>query len=33
MIRSGLKRINISNWFTSPYQFGFELVAGSLNPD
>ena len=28
-----LKRITISNWFVSPYQFGFELVTGSLNPD
>jgi peptidoglycan/xylan/chitin deacetylase (PgdA/CDA1 family) len=28
-----LKRITVSDWFLSPYQFGFELVAGSLNPD
>jgi peptidoglycan/xylan/chitin deacetylase (PgdA/CDA1 family) len=28
-----LKRITISNWFVSPYQFGFELVAGSLKAD
>lgn len=28
-----LKRITVSNWFVSPYQFGFELVTGSLNPD
>jgi peptidoglycan/xylan/chitin deacetylase (PgdA/CDA1 family) len=28
-----LKRIAISNWFLSPYQFGFELVAGRLHPD
>jgi hypothetical protein len=28
-----LKRITISDWFISPYQFGFELVTGSLNPD
>jgi peptidoglycan/xylan/chitin deacetylase (PgdA/CDA1 family) len=28
-----LKRIAISNWFVSPYQFGFELVKGSLNPN
>jgi len=37
-VRSGddplrLKRITISNWFVSPYQFGFEFVTGSLNPD
>lgn len=25
-----LKRITISDWFISPYQFGFELLAGSL---
>jgi len=25
-----LKRVNISNWFASPYQFGFELVTGRL---
>jgi peptidoglycan/xylan/chitin deacetylase (PgdA/CDA1 family) len=28
-----LKRITISDWFVSPYQFGFELVTGSLEPD
>jgi peptidoglycan/xylan/chitin deacetylase (PgdA/CDA1 family) len=28
-----LKRITISDWFVSPYQFGFELVVGRLNPD
>jgi peptidoglycan/xylan/chitin deacetylase (PgdA/CDA1 family) len=28
-----LKRITVSDWFLSPYQFGFELMAGSLNPD
>jgi peptidoglycan/xylan/chitin deacetylase (PgdA/CDA1 family) len=28
-----LKRITISDWYLSPYQFGFELVTGSLNPD
>jgi peptidoglycan/xylan/chitin deacetylase (PgdA/CDA1 family) len=28
-----LKRITISNWFLSPYQFGFELLAGRLNSD
>jgi peptidoglycan/xylan/chitin deacetylase (PgdA/CDA1 family) len=28
-----LKRITISDWFISPYQFGFEFVVGSLNPD
>ena len=28
-----LKRITISEWFLTPYQFGFELVAGRLNPD
>ena len=28
-----LKRITISEWFLSPYQFGFELVAGRLNSD
>ena len=28
-----LKRIAISSWFVSPYQFGFELVTGNLNPD
>jgi len=25
-----LKRVNISNWFESPYQFGFELITGRL---
>jgi peptidoglycan/xylan/chitin deacetylase (PgdA/CDA1 family) len=25
-----LKRVNVSNWFESPYQFGFELVTGRL---
>jgi peptidoglycan/xylan/chitin deacetylase (PgdA/CDA1 family) len=28
-----LKRITISDWYLSPYQFGFELLAGSLKPD
>jgi peptidoglycan/xylan/chitin deacetylase (PgdA/CDA1 family) len=28
-----LKRITVSAWFLSPYQFGFEFVTGSLNPD
>jgi peptidoglycan/xylan/chitin deacetylase (PgdA/CDA1 family) len=28
-----LKRITISDWFLSPYQFGFELLVGSLKPD
>ena len=28
-----LKRITISNWFVSPYQFGLEFVLGRLNPD
>jgi peptidoglycan/xylan/chitin deacetylase (PgdA/CDA1 family) len=28
-----LKRITISDWFVSPYQFGFELVTGSLKAD
>ena len=28
-----LKRITISDWFVSPYQFGFELVIGSLQAD
>lgn len=28
-----LKRITVSSWFMSPYQFGLELVTGSLNPD
>jgi hypothetical protein len=28
-----LKRITISDWFLSPYQFGFELVAGRLDSD
>jgi len=28
-----LKRITVSSWFVSPYQFGLELLAGSLNPD
>ena len=27
-----LKRITISDWFLSPYQFGFELVTGHLKP-
>jgi peptidoglycan/xylan/chitin deacetylase (PgdA/CDA1 family) len=26
-----LNRVNISAWFASPYQFGFELVAGRLD--
>ncbi len=25
-----LKRVNISDWFLSPYQFGFELIVGHL---
>jgi peptidoglycan/xylan/chitin deacetylase (PgdA/CDA1 family) len=28
-----LKRITISDWFRSPYQFGFELLSGSLDAD
>jgi peptidoglycan/xylan/chitin deacetylase (PgdA/CDA1 family) len=28
-----LKRIPISGWFLSPYQFGFELLTGRLKPD
>jgi peptidoglycan/xylan/chitin deacetylase (PgdA/CDA1 family) len=28
-----LKRITITNWFLSPYQFGFEFALGRLNPD
>jgi peptidoglycan/xylan/chitin deacetylase (PgdA/CDA1 family) len=28
-----LKRTSITKWFTSPYQFGFELVAGRLEQD
>jgi peptidoglycan/xylan/chitin deacetylase (PgdA/CDA1 family) len=28
-----LKRTTISAWFLSPYQFGFELVSGSLRVD
>jgi peptidoglycan/xylan/chitin deacetylase (PgdA/CDA1 family) len=28
-----LKRITVSDWFLSPYHFGFEFVTGSLNPD
>ena len=28
-----LKRVNISGWFFSPYQFGFELIAGRLKED
>lgn len=27
-----LKRITISSWFLSPYQFGFELLSGGLKP-
>jgi peptidoglycan/xylan/chitin deacetylase (PgdA/CDA1 family) len=27
-----LKRVPVSHWFLSPYQFGFELLAGSLKP-
>jgi hypothetical protein len=27
-----LRRTTISKWFTSPYQFGFELVSGRLEP-
>jgi peptidoglycan/xylan/chitin deacetylase (PgdA/CDA1 family) len=37
-VRSGddslrLKRITISDWYVSPYQFGFELLAGRLSRD
>jgi peptidoglycan/xylan/chitin deacetylase (PgdA/CDA1 family) len=28
-----LKRTSITKWFASPYQFGFELVAGRLEQD
>jgi peptidoglycan/xylan/chitin deacetylase (PgdA/CDA1 family) len=28
-----LKRVTMSDWFISPYQFGFELLIGSLNVD
>jgi peptidoglycan/xylan/chitin deacetylase (PgdA/CDA1 family) len=28
-----LKRTTISEWFLTPYHFGFELVAGRLDPD
>lgn len=28
-----LKRTSITKWFSSPYQFGFELVAGRLEQD
>jgi len=28
-----LKRVNISGWFRSPYQFGFELLSGRLDHD
>jgi peptidoglycan/xylan/chitin deacetylase (PgdA/CDA1 family) len=28
-----LKRVNISGWFASPYQFGFELIAGRLEEE
>jgi hypothetical protein len=28
-----LTRVNISGWFASPYQFGFELIAGRLEQD
>ena len=28
-----LKRITVTDWFLSPYQFGFELVTGSLGAD
>lgn len=28
-----LKRTSITKWFTSPYQFGLELVAGRLEQD
>jgi peptidoglycan/xylan/chitin deacetylase (PgdA/CDA1 family) len=28
-----LKRITISDWLVSPYQFGFELVTGRLKPN
>jgi peptidoglycan/xylan/chitin deacetylase (PgdA/CDA1 family) len=27
-----LRRTTISKWFISPYQFGFELVSGRLEP-
>ena len=26
-----LKRVTVSRWFTSPYQFGFDLVADRLS--
>jgi len=37
-VRSGddplrLKRITVSDWYVSPYQFGFELLVGSLKPN
>lgn len=28
-----LKRITISEWFLTPYHFGFDLLAGRLHPD
>ncbi len=28
-----LKRMTITTWFVSPYQFGFEYLFGSLDPD
>ena len=28
-----LKRITITTWFLSPYQFGFEYMLGRLDPD
>jgi len=28
-----LKRVTVSDWFLSPYQFGFELVTGKLEAD
>lgn len=28
-----LKRVTVSTWFVSPYQFGFEYLLGELNPN
>lgn len=28
-----LKRITMSEWYLSPYQFGFELVTGAVQPE
>jgi peptidoglycan/xylan/chitin deacetylase (PgdA/CDA1 family) len=38
LVRAGddpfkLNRVNISGWFVSPYQFGFELITGRLEQD